>query len=231
MTTEDAIKFGKAYKLYFSTDTYDYPKYKGEVRTGALLQQRDRSLYYRLSRKLNDDQIHATLLHTHFYHPNAYIAEALTPEAMDAGVALDARAKLGSRRLWMDLVELRKRVKPAAMDAWLYAPIVDGERAALPGCIEELIAKTLPIDLACLLLLIPQHGQSWVPYWEAREPKAASFGVRPWLTRLQKADQLFYLYRPGWRTLTHDLSRTFWESYPTDKLTPAAYTATTSLFS
>lgn len=229
MTTEDTIKFGKAYKLYFSTDTYDYPKYRGEIKTSPLLHQRDRSFYYRLSRKLNDAQIHAAFLHTYFYQPNAYIADVLTPEALDAGIALASRAELGERRLKMDLYDLRKRLKPRDIDAWLYAPVVGNERAALPVCLEELLAKQLPIDLACLLLLIPQNGQSWVSYWDAHEPATASFGVRPWLTRLRKADQLFYLYRPHWRQMTHSLSELFWQSYHRDALIPQV-SASSSLF-
>lgn len=220
MTTEEAIKYGKAYKLYFSTESYDYAKYRGEIRTGPLLQQRDRSLYYRLSRKLNDAQIHATLLHTYFYNPHAYITDALTPQAIDAGIALASRAELGERRLAMDLYDLRKRLTPQLIEPWLYAPMMGHERAGLPGSIEELLARALPLDLACLLLLIPQNGQQFVEHWIAHEPANASFGVRPWLTRLQKADQIFYLYRPNWRSMTHKLSALFWNSYRTDRLQP-----------
>ena len=230
MTTEEAIKYGKAYKLYFSTDTYDFVKYRGEIRTGALLQQRDRALYYRLSRKLNDAQIHATLLHTYFYKPHAYIADVLTPEATAAGIALASRAELGERRLAMDLYDLRKRVTSRAMNAWLYAQLVDGDRAAIPGCIEDLMAHSLPLDLACLLLLIPQSTQNWSVYWQEREPQGTSFGVRPWLSRLQKADQILYLYRPQWRQLSHKLSRLFWESYRSEVLLPPVTEISTSLF-
>ena len=222
MTAEHVMTAAKAYRMYFSTDTYDYVKYHGQIKTGALIQQRDRQFYYRLSTKLNDEQIHATLLLTYFFKPTAYINEAVTPQAMEAGVALASRAENGITLLKHDLYELRKRLKPRLLDAWLYAPMMDGQRASIPECLSDIFNGTLPLDLACLVLLIPhpQLSYHWAQYWEQREGKKSSFGVMPWLTRLRKADQLFNLYRPGWRRMTHMLADAFWSSYRIETLAP-----------
>jgi hypothetical protein len=222
MSPEHVFTLAKAYRMYFSTDTYDFIKYRGHIKTGPLIQQRDRQFYYRLSTKLNDEQIHATLLMTHFFKPTAYITDVVTPEAVDAGIALSSRAENGITVLKHDLYEVRKRLKPRLLDEWLYAPMIDGQRSVMPTSLSEVMSRILPLDLACLLLLIPQpdKGYNWPVYWERREGKKSSLGVMPWLTRLRKADQLLNLVRPSWRQMTHKLADAFWASYRLSSLTP-----------
>jgi hypothetical protein len=223
MTAEQVFTTAKAYRMYFSTESYDYIKYRGQVKTGPLIQQRDRQFYYRLSTKLNDEQIHAALLMTYFFKPNAYIADVVSPESLDAGIAFASRAENGKTLLLHDLYALRKRLKPRLLDAWLYAEMMDGQRAAIPGCVTDILTRELPLDLACILLLIPQPqiAYHWAQYWEQREGQKSSFGVMPWLTRLRKVDQLLNYYRPGWRRMTHTLAEGFWSSYRDVSLAPS----------
>lgn len=203
--------YAKSYKLYFTTNSYDFLKYQGHTKTPPLISQRDRQFYYRLSVKLNDEEIHAAFLLAHFYKPTTYIADICASESLSAAVSFAARAENGVRQLAHDLYDLRKRLTDDDVHDWLYAP----KDASIPHAIEALVAKELPIDLACLLLLIPQpeRGLHWTQYWTQREPANTSFGVRPWLDRLRKADQLLYWRRPQWRQHTHALAERFWSSY------------------
>lgn len=218
MTPEQVFMYAKSYKLYFTTNSYDFLKYQGHTKTPPLISQRDRQFYYRLSVKLNDEEIHAAFLLAHFYKPTTYIADICASESLSAAVSFAARAENGVRQLAHDLYDLRKRLRVEDLHDWLYAP----EDASIPHAIEALVAKELPVDLACLLLLIPQPscGLQWTAYWEQREPTHTSFGVRPWLERLRKADQLLYWRRPQWRQHTHALAERFWSSYE-HWLTPA----------
>lgn len=223
MTPEQVFTTAKAYRMYFSTDSYDYIKYGGHIKTGPLIQQRDRQFYYRLSTKLNDEQIHGTLLMTHFFKPNAYIVDVVSPEAMDVGIAFAARGQNGRTLYVHELYEIRKRLKSPLLDAWLYGAMDDGQRAAMPGCLSDVLSRELPLDLACILLLIPYPplAYHWSAYWEQREGGKSSFGVTPWLTRLRKVDQLLHFYRPTWRRDTRTLSDAFWGSYRVPSLAPA----------
>lgn len=211
MTPEHVFMYAKSYKLYFAGDKYDFLKYQGHTKTPALITQRDRQFYYRLSTKLNDNEIHAAFLLSYFYKPTAYIADICAPESISAAVSFAAKAENGVRQLAHDLYDLRKRLPVEELHDWLYAP----EGASIPHAIAALVSKELPIDLACLLLLIPQPecDLHWTSYWEQREPLFTSFGVRPWIQRLRKADQLLYWRRPQWRQHTHALAERFWTSY------------------
>jgi len=222
MTPEQVFMYAKSYRLYFSTEGYDFIKYKGNVFVPPLITQRDRQFYYRLSTKLTDAQIHATLLQTYFFKPKAYIADVITPNATQEGVLFATRAENGTSVIGNELYALRRHLSPAQTDEWLYGAFLDERRASLPTCVESLISKELQIDLACVLLLIPQreHDYHWAQYWEQREPAGSSFGVRPWLSRLRKADQLLNWQRPSWRQYTHKLSTMFWSSYSGQSMLP-----------
>lgn len=222
MTPEQVFMYAKSYRLYFSGESYDFIKYKGHVSTPPLITQRDRQFYYRLSTKLTDAQIHATFLLTYFFKPKAYIADVVAPDVIQAGIAFASRAENGTSTLGNELYTLRRHLLPTHVDEWLYGAFIDAHRAALPTCVEALISRELQIDLACVLLLIPQSAQGyhWFQYWEQREPVGSTFGVRPWLSRLRKADQLLNWQRPAWRQYTHTLSEMFWASYPGLALVP-----------
>ena len=152
--------YSKSYRLYFSSEGYDFMKYKGHVSTPKLITQRDRQFYYRLATKLSDAQIHAAFLQAYFFKPTAYVSDVATPTAIQAGIEFASRAEHGTSVLGRDLYTLRKAIAPADLDQWLYGAFFDGFRATLPVCIEELVGRTLPVDVACLLLLIPRTESS-----------------------------------------------------------------------
>lgn len=217
--------YAKAYRLYFS-GSYDFIKYRGHIATPPLIKQRDRQFYYRLSKKLNDEQIHATLLLTFFHQPRGFVGDACTPEAMTAGVRFASRAENGLELLKHDLYDVRKRVSAATVAEWLYGEVSDdGYRSQIPPCMGEVIAQSLPLDLACILLLIPQPtlAYDWTQYWSTQTTALTAFGVAPWIDRLRKVDQVLHQQRPHWRTHGHLLSTGFWHSYAAGTLTaPAA---------
>lgn len=215
MTAEHVQMYAKAYRLYFSGG-YDFIKYQGQIATPPLLKQRDRQFYYRLSKKLNDEQIHATFLLTYFYKPQGFVGDACTPEAMSTGVRFASRAENGLELLKTDLYDLRKRVTPDLVIDWLYGErLADGSRSQIPPCMGDVIAGTLPLDLACILLLIPQPSLNyhWTDYWSAQSSALSSFGMAPWIDRLRKVDQLIHWRRPHWRRHGHLLSAGVWSSY------------------
>ena len=215
MTAEDVCMYAKSYRLYFRSESHDFIKYHGYITTTPLIKHRDRQYYYRLANKLNDEQIHATLLLAFFFNPSGYIVDACTPEALSAGIAFAARAENGPTVFKHDLYALRKALPKTALDDWFYGAFIDGTRETMPGCIGSIIRKELPLDLAAMLLLVPhaELNYAWAAYWEHREPVGSMFGVRPWLSALRKADQLINWRRPGWRRIAHTYSRGFWGSY------------------
>ena len=219
MTAEQVYKLSKAYRLYFTAD-YDIFKYKWAVKTPPLIQDTRRQFYHRLANKLSDTQIHATLTVAHFFKPEIFITDIVSQEHIDAGVQFDSRRENGTQLYCRDLYDLRKRVKVRDLDEWLYGAFTDGQRSGVPGCISDILNRSLPLDLACLLLLVPRPelDYQWVKYWEEREPQMTSFGVRPWIERLKKVDRLLQYQRTGWRQDTHRLSKIFWAS---SYLTPA----------
>ena len=219
MNSEDVFMYAKSYRMYFATDTYDFMKYHGRIRTPPLISQRDRQFYYRLSTKLNDEQIHAALLLTYFFKPTAYIADVCSPESIDASIRFASRAENGATLFAHELYAMRKSIPPADLYEWIYG----NAESVLPVCIQSLINKDLPIDLACLLLLIPREefGYHWSRHYEETEPVGRSFGVRPWIDRLRKADQLIRWRRSEWRQFSYKLSQAFWASYQLSSLAPA----------
>jgi len=232
MTPEQVYQYSTAYRLYFSTDSYDFIKYRGVVKRGVFMQQRDRQFYYRLATKFNDAQIHAALMLAYFFKPKAYIADVVASENMQAGLDFSTRSENGMPLYLANLYDIRKRLTPDKLDAWLYAPLLaDGTRAVLPSCLSDILNKSLPVDLACALLLIPQdaYDYHWPQYWELREPAGFTFGVRPWLARLRKFDQLLAWHHSTWRHDAHALAKRFWSSYA--NLSLAAAEGERTLFS
>lgn len=216
MTPEQVYQYSTAYRLYFSTDTYDFIKYRGVVKRGVFMQQRDRQFYYRLATKFTDAQVHATLMLAYFFKPKAYIAEVVASSNMQAGLDFSTRSENGMPLYLSNLYELRKRLTPDMLDAWLYAErLTDGSRSVLPSCIADIVNRSLPLDIACALLLIPQEDYEyhWSHYWETREPAGFTFGVRPWLSRLRKFDQLLAWHNPAWRRNSQNIAKRFWSSY------------------
>lgn len=214
MTAEQVYKISKAYRLYFTAD-YDIFKYRWNVKTGPFMQEPRRQFYYRLANRLSDTQIHATLTVAHFFKPEIYITDIVNQEHLDAGVLFDSRRENGMQLYCNDLYTLRNTVKGKDLDAWLYGAFIDGERSSVPGCLTDILNRSLPLDLACLLLLVPrpESDYNWIKYWEQREPSVTSFGVRPWIERLMKVDRLLQEQRINWRGTAHKLSKTFWPSY------------------
>jgi len=215
MTSEEVFMYSRAYRLYFSSNSYDFIKYKGQIKTPPLIQQKERQFYYRLATKLNDEEIHATFLTTHFFKPTAFITDVCSPESIQAGVAFASRAENGAQGLANHLYTVYKQFQTEDIEAWLYGAWMGNKRASMPNCIGQLITKDLSIELAVLLLMIPHSdlGYDWVKYWEHRDPTKASFGVHPWITRLQKADQLIRLTRGDWRQLSFKYSEAFWKRF------------------
>lgn len=216
MTTEEVFMYSRAYRLYFNTSSYDFIKYQGQIKTPPLHEQRERQFYYRLSRKLNDAQIHATFLVTHFFKPSAFITDVCTPERIDEGIALVSRAENGSRAIGQTLYDLHKTLPAAGIEDWLYGAKLEQRRADFPDCLGDVISRKIPIDIACLLFLIPRPELQyhWTQYWEDRETVENPFGVRPWIARLRKADQLINWQRQHWRSMSHKYSAAFWAHYP-----------------
>lgn len=96
---------------------------------------------------------------------------------------------------------------------------------------QEVINKTIPLDLASIILLIPRKavGYDWVKYHSA-DP-GMGLGPAPWIARLKVADQLIRLHRCGWRMLSWDLSEKFWQSVPAAyNMNPAYRTKLPTLF-
>lgn len=224
MTPEAVFKAYRAYRLYYN-DKFDFQKYRGKIKTPPLLQQPDRRFFYRISQKLQDRQIHALFVFGFFYKPAAYIADLATPDAFSKALLHASRAENGRTLLEHDLYDLRRRVPKPALDAWLYGELLDnGERAMMPGCLQDLMNGELAPDLACLLLLIPQPqwGFQWTQFFPTSD-----FGAQPWVERLKKLDQLIRMHRPGWRILSHELAKTFWTQYASNETSLAPYATTT----
>lgn len=217
MTPENVMMFCKSYRMYFSTEKYDFIKYQGHVKVSPLIEHKDRRAFYRLSQKLNDAQIHATLLLTHFHNPTAYVTDAIDPVRMQEGVAFASRAENGTRVLLNDLYEIRKSFKDTdLLDVWLWGrELPSGGRAAIPECLNQVVKGSLSLDLASLLLLIPQTPTlNWPAIWDARETPRKVFGACNIIDRLKKADQLINWQRPGWRHQSHKIAHAFWSSFP-----------------
>lgn len=212
MTAEHVYRWNRAYKLYYTTG-YDLEKYSGHVRSMApLIQQGDRQYYHRLSIKLLDSQLHGLFTIGYFFNPKAHISELATPVAQLSGLIFASRAENGLPKLREDLYSLRQRLSSLDLHEWLYG--------SMPGCLGDVINGTLPVDIACIVLLVPQISRqfAWLKYWMTTPN--TGLGPFPWIARLVKLDKLLRLQRPGWRMVAHDLAKEFWHDLPCNLSAP-----------
>jgi hypothetical protein len=230
MNAETVFRYCRTYKLYYQ-GTFDFKKFGGKLPMPPLIQQPERKFYYRIAQKLNDAQIHALFTRSYFFNPRAYVTDLSTPDAFTHAVAFASRAENGRTLLEHDLYALRKRLQDVNVDEWLYGELIDGQRSSTPACLQEVISGELPLDLACLVLLIPQPELSydWAATRSTR-PIDMAFGPAGLLTRLRKLDTLLWLHRTGWRTMTHPLAKEFWASLNVPSLAPIIHTKESVLF-
>ncbi len=258
MTAEHVFKFYRAYKFFYAGKSHELEKY-ASIKCPALIEQRDRSFYYRISQRLNDPTIHALFTCGFFYNPRAHVSALATPDAMSAAMVFAGRSENGNTLIAHDLYELHKKFTDKCtgcggtgrtdnhvtgevecgdcdgggrtlldIDAWLYGERDGNSRALLPECIQQVISGELPLDLACLLLLIPQPARhyDWLNDMEIESPDDMGLGARPWMERLIKADQLLRLQRPTWRLDSRHFASEFWETLGLASLAPARTTPT-----
>jgi len=219
MTPEQVFKHCRAYKIYYGPGKYDIRKYGSHIKTTPFIEQRDRQFYYRLSTKLNDAQIHALFTSGFFFNPKAHISDFVTPDAQQAAIRFASRGENGATLLQHDLYELAKRLKETDTIEWLY-----GESSIMPPCVGEIISGELPLDLACLLLLIPQqeYHYHWTAHFDQQDD--LGLGPKPWIDRLKKADILLSMHRQLWRLTTHKLAKEFWGTLGVMDLAPKPVT-------
>jgi hypothetical protein len=226
MTAEQVFRLYRAYKFFYSGDQPNF----GALRHPVFAKQRDRQFYYRLAQKAGDAQIHALFMAGFFYHPHAYVADLVTPEAQMAALRFANRTENGTTLLEHELHDLKKRL-PADLQGWLYGLDEYGKvLSAVPSCLHYVVTGELAADLACLLLLIPQrHLQyDWPAFW-ASQPDSG-LGSHQLIDRLKKLDQLFNMHRLSWRLTTHTLARQFWTELGVDSLAPILAERQPSLF-
>jgi hypothetical protein len=216
MTADQVFVLYRAYKFFYKakapTDLETYT----EIRCPPLIDQRDRHFFYRIAQRLNDDTIHALFITSNFYNPGAYISAIATPDAFEQAMVFASRGQNGATLLRHDLYELKKRFIGEYVDG--VAPILEyvtdwlyGINAIIPPVIQDVVARDLPLDLACLLLLVSQKdlGYQWL---RDTLPDDSGLGSGPWIDRLKKADRLISFIRPGWRQTAQTLSAEFWHS-------------------
>lgn len=222
MTASHVFKFYRAYKFFFGGKHFDITRYEN-IPCPPLIEQRDRSFYYRISQRVNDATVHALFTIGFFFNPRAHVSTLATPENFSAALAFAGRAENGTTQLTHDLYELAKRFNTyESIDVWLYGEKDNGHRALIPPCIQEVISGELPLDLACLLLLIPQPDLSyhWLNSIEL-DSDDMGLGVIPWSDRLQKVDQLLRVHRPMWRLHSQQIAKAFWHSFALSSLAPS----------
>jgi hypothetical protein len=227
MTAEHVFALSRAYQCYYK-GTFDFQKYHGKMPCPPLIQQRDRQFYHRIANHLDDATIHALFTLAYFYKPNAYIADLVTRDIWSAANVFASRTQNGRPLFESELYDLSRRFvsvpseqegddapAPASIHTWLYAN-------GMPACIQEVIRGDLPLDLACLLLLIPRptFDYDWPAYWFSRPDASVGLGPQPWIERLKKADLLIWARRTGWRVLSHELARDFWACIGQPSLAP-----------
>lgn len=231
MNAATAYKFYHAYKLFYS-GKYDPTKYRWNLpNLPALEKQPDRHFFNKLAHRLNDAEIHALYTVGFFHKVNAYIADLMTPDMLDAGIRFASRAQNGRPQLEADLYDLTKKLDGVDLDAWLYGEVIDGQRAMVPGVLQMVIDKELELDVAALLLLVPQpHLEfNWLPEM-LKQPSTMAFGPISTPKKLQTADRLIKCNRPGWRLMSQQVAAAFWESADVDTLAPASVVSKRRLF-
>jgi hypothetical protein len=229
MTAENVFKWSRVYKLYYA-GKYDMKRYKGGMKMPPLIKQPDRVYYHKLAGRLTDAQIHALFLVGYFFAPTAHISALSTPKAISAGVEFAARAENGRTVLEHGLYDLSKTLHDKNLDEWLYGEWIGDVRVSMPECVQSVISGEIPLDIAALLLLIPQSefGYNWTEHFKHVED--SGLGIGPWIQRLKRMDMLLVGQRPGWRMLAHGLSKEFWKSLGLPLL-PVSHQTANSLFS
>lgn len=215
--------------VFFFSGNYNFRKYKGRLTPVPLHTRPERQFCHRIANKLNDTQIHALFLTEFFYEPDAFISSLVGLNIFRRAVAFDARRENGETKFDHDLYELRKTLQDVDLDTWLYGEFVGPQRSAIPPCLQDVIERKIPLDIACLLFLIPQPdlGFDWKRF---HLQHVNDFGPAPWILRLRKVDQLLQQQRGDWRSMTHRLAKTFWTSLDCPSLAPVAPVRSTSLF-
>lgn len=233
MNAEQVSRFYRAYKAFYGTSGYDIFKYHGRIRTPPLIEQPERRFYYRIAQKLSDSQIHALFALGFFFQPKAYVAELATEDAFRAAVAFASRGENGRPLLERDIYAWIQHMRTVDVDAWLYGQRMTGmTRSIMPDCLQEVIQGHLAVDIACLLLLIPQpqYQFNWCEYWAHRPEGITGLGAAPWIDRLKKLDRIIRAMRPGWRMMSHELAKHAWASLPIQSLAPTAVPQEDTLF-
>lgn len=231
MTAESAFKFYRAYKLFYA-GSYDFKTYGGNLKMPPLINQQDRQFYYKVAQKLGDAQIHALYAQVFFFNPRAHISECVSSERQKDALRFSSRAENGIELLKRDLYELAKQLREEDVLTWLH-----GEAGtAIPPCLQQVINKEIPLDIASLLFLVPhqEYGHNWAHYWTTRPDSDFGLGAKQWIERLYKIDQLFHLpgplQRPSWRMTAFKLSRAFWGALGVSSLTAPIDAREASLF-
>jgi hypothetical protein len=232
MTAEDCFKLYRGYKFFYDGSCKFSADGRPILKHPPLLKQFDRQYYHRLANKLNDATIHALFTVGFFHNPRAHISDLATPAAQKAAFRFAGRGENGLPLLESDFYELARPYmepgddKEALLRSWLYG---DAD-TSLPECLMQVIHEKLPLDLACILFLIPQRdlNYNWAAYWKAKPD--LGLGVHPWLTRLERTDQLLRMQRVGWRMDSHQLAKSFWNSLGIQSLAPIVPDTTNALF-
>ena len=217
MTAEQVFKCYRAYKMFF-LGTFDIKKYGHNIRTSPLERQPERYHYEKLARKLPDAHIHALFMHEFFFNPNTFITDLTTSKAMSRALVLGSRAENGRPLLEAELYEVAKQITPQTWETWLYGQLF-GTKRAVPECLSDVIAQRMSLDVASLVLLIPQpmYHYHWRKWHDAHPQQLVS----NWIARLHCYDQLLARTRTGWRVMSHELAGAFWTGVNIPQLIPA----------
>ena len=229
MTAENVFKWARVYKLYYA-GKYDFKKYKGGMKMPPLINQPDRAYYYKIAGRLSDAEIHAMFLVGYFFAPQAHISAMATPKAISAGMEFASRGENGRSLLEDSLYALSKTLADVNLDEWLYGEWIGEVRASMPGYMQMVLKGEVPLDVAACLLLIPQSesGYNWPEHFKQIED--SGLGIAPWITRLKRMDMLLVGQRPGWRLLSHELSREFWQTLG-KQMSPSVRQSANTLYS
>lgn len=231
MNAETVYKFYHGYKLFYQ-GRYDFRKYNWSLpNLPPLSKQPDRHFYSRIAQRLSDAEVHALFTVGFFFKVDAYIADLATPDGYSAAMEFVASAQNGRKQLEADLYALSKVLEHRDLDTWLYGDVVDGKRTMVPECLQMVVDRELPLDVAALLLLIPQPSLSYDWFMEMQSrPVSMAFGPISTPHKLQRADRLINFSRPGWRLLSQQVAAEFWKSTGVTSLAPIAVETKPSLF-
>jgi hypothetical protein len=235
MTAEQVFIYYRAYKFFYKAKApTDFEKYTA-IKCPPLIEQKDRQFFHRIANRLSQDTVHALFISSFFYQPNAYIANIATPDAFEKAMLFAGRWQNADTLLEHNLYQLKKRFVDDTVDGltpileyptdWLYGK----GGTTLPPVIQDVIAGDLPLDLACILLLVSQPDLKY--HWlQDIPPDDSGLGTGPWVDRLKKADRLISFVRPAWRLTAQRLSKEFWHSLNLPSLAPAVTSVESSLF-